>query len=57
MTILYSIPLIVSVSLVYSASRYEMPVVILTHAVKVAAWIVGLMGAIYGILAAVMLML
>jgi hypothetical protein len=57
MTILYSIPLIVSVSLVYSASRYESPSVILTHSVKVAAWIVGLMGVIYGILAAVTMML
>ncbi|MCA9102270.1 MAG: hypothetical protein R3C10_07410 [Pirellulales bacterium] len=52
MVILYSIPLIVAVSLVYSASRYEPPVVIATHAVKTAGWIVGLMGAIYLILAA-----
>jgi len=57
MTIIYAIPLIVSVSLVYSASRYEMPATILTHAVKVAAWIVCLMGVIYGVLAAVTMLL
>lgn len=57
MTILYSIPLIVAVSLVYSASRYEPPTVILTHAVKVGVWIVGLMGMIYAVLAAVTMML
>ena len=56
MTLLYSIPLIVSVSLVYAASRYEAPTAILTHALRMGALIVGLMGAIYAVLAAVTLL-
>ena len=39
----YTLPLIVSVSLVYAATRHEQLGPILRHALRTAAWIVGFM--------------
>ena len=39
-----------AVSLVYSATRHEASGPILTHAVRVAIWIVGFMGAVFVVL-------
>ncbi len=39
----YALPLIVAVSLVYSATRHERMGPILTHALRVGIWIVGFM--------------
>jgi hypothetical protein len=42
----YAIPLIVAVSLVYSATRHEWMGPILEHAVRFAIWIVGFMAIV-----------
>jgi len=42
----FSVPLLVAVSLVYSATRHECMGPILVHAVRFAAWIVGFMAII-----------
>lgn len=39
----YSLPLVAVVSLVYAATRHELMMPILLHAVRFAAWIVGFM--------------
>jgi len=39
----YALPLIVSISLVYSATRNEEMGPILAHALRFGAWVVGLM--------------
>jgi hypothetical protein len=46
----YLVPLIVSVSLVYGATRHEQMGPILDNAVRAAIWIVGFMGIIFAIL-------
>lgn len=46
----YSIPLIVSISLVYGATRHELMVPILQHAWRTARWILGFMFVIVAIL-------
>jgi hypothetical protein len=46
----YAVPLIVSVSLVYAATRHEQMRPILTHAVRVGAWIVGFMLLVFALL-------
>jgi hypothetical protein len=46
----YALPLIVSVSLVYAATRHEQMGPILGHAVRIGVWIAGFMGAILGVL-------
>jgi hypothetical protein len=46
----YSIPLIVTISLVYGATRHELMVPILHHAWRTARWIVGFMLVIVAIL-------
>ena len=46
----YTVPLIVAVSLVYSATRHEEMAPILTHAVRIGVWIVGFMAVIFVIL-------
>ena len=46
----YTVPLIVSVSLVYAATRHEETVPILTHSVRIAVWIVGFMAIIFAVL-------
>lgn len=47
----YSLPLIVSVSLVYSATRYELPEQIISGAIRMGLWIVGFMLVIFAVLA------
>lgn len=49
----YSIPLIVSVSLVYGATRHELWRPILYHAWHTALWMIVFMGVIFAILFAV----
>lgn len=46
----YMLPLVVSVSLVYAASRHESMQEIAVHSVRVATWIVGFMAVIFGVL-------
>jgi len=46
----FSLPLLVAVSLVYSATRHERMGPILVHAVRFAAWIVGFMAIILVVL-------
>ena len=43
----YALPLIVSISLVYGATRHELMRPILEHAVRFAGWIVGFMGVLF----------
>ncbi len=50
----YALPLIVSVSLVYAATRHEDVGAILSHALRAALWIVGFMVLVFGILNLVM---
>jgi hypothetical protein len=46
----YALPLIVSVSLVYGATRHEWMLPILHNALRAATWIVGFVGIIFAIL-------
>lgn len=46
----YALPLIIAVSLVYAATRHEEMVPILSHAGRLALWIVGFMVAIFALL-------
>ncbi len=46
----YALPLIVAVSLVYAATRHEQVGSILSHAFRVAIWIVGFMALVFGVL-------
>ena len=46
----YAVPLIIAVSLVYSATRHEEMAPIFTHAVRIGIWIVGFMAVIFVIL-------
>ncbi len=46
----YAVPLIITVSLVYSATRHEEMGPILDHSVRVGVWIVGFMAAIFAVL-------
>lgn len=46
----YILPLIVSVSLVYGATRHELPRPILYHAWHTAVWMVVFMGGIFAVL-------
>jgi cytochrome c oxidase assembly factor CtaG len=43
----YAVPIIVAVSLVYSATRHEQMRPILVHAGRVAVWIAGFMLAVF----------
>ncbi len=47
----YSVPLIVAISLVYSATRHEELAPILSHAVRLAIMIAGFMAVILVVLA------
>lgn len=47
----YALPLVVSVSLVYAATRHERMEEILRHAARVAIWIIGFMALIFVVLA------
>jgi len=46
----YALPLVIAVSLVYSATRHEQMGPILVHAVRVGIWIVGFMVVIFVVL-------
>lgn len=46
----YAIPLIVSISLVYAATRHEYMVPILAHALRFGLWICVFMAAVMGVL-------
>jgi Na+/alanine symporter len=46
----FAFPLIVTVSLVYSATRHEQMMPILTHALRIGVWIVGFMAVIFVLL-------
>lgn len=46
----YALPLLVSVSLVYGATRHELMGPILDHAWRSAVWIAGFMGIIFFLL-------
>jgi hypothetical protein len=49
----YSLPLIVAVSMVYSATRHEAMEAILAGAVRTGAWITGFMLVVFAILFAI----
>jgi len=49
----YALPLIVSISLVYGATRHELMGPILHNAFRAATWIMGFMATIFVILWAV----
>jgi hypothetical protein len=46
----YLLPLIASVSLVYGATRHELPDQILLQAYKSAVWMLSFMSIIFGVL-------
>ncbi len=46
----YLLPLIVSVSLVYGATRHELMVPILQNSLRAGIWISGFIAVIFGIL-------
>lgn len=50
-TMWYALPLIVVISLVYAATRHELPGPILAHAARLGAWITGFMAAVFLVLA------
>ncbi len=51
--LLYAIPLVVTVSLVYAATRHEAMPFILRHAARIGLWIAGFMSIIFAVLALV----
>ncbi len=48
--LLYYIPLIITISLVFGATRHEDTSLILRHSAHTARWITGSMGIIFGVL-------
>jgi hypothetical protein len=46
----YALPLIVSISLVYAATRHELVGPILYHAMRLGIWIAGFMGVVFAVL-------
>lgn len=52
-TMWYALPLVVAVSLVYAATRHEQIDLILEHALRIGAWIVGFMGVVLLVIAVV----
>lgn len=48
----YLLPLLVSVSLVYGATRHEEPGPILVHAYRSCVWMLSFMGSIFVVLLA-----
>jgi hypothetical protein len=46
----YALPLVIAVSLVYSATRHEDVGPILAHALRVGVWIIGFMAVIFAVL-------
>jgi len=48
--LLYYVPLIITVALVFGATRHENTQLILSHAWQTARWITGFMGIIFAVL-------
>lgn len=48
--LLYYVPLIITISLVFGATRHEDTSLIIKHSAHTARWITGFMGIIFGIL-------
>jgi Trk-type K+ transport system membrane component len=48
----FAVPIIVSVSLVYSATRHEQMASILNHAARFALWIIVFMAIVFAVLQA-----
>jgi len=46
----YALPLIVAISLVYAATRHELPKPIMIHAARLGVLIVGFMALVLGVL-------
>ncbi|NUQ60919.1 MAG: hypothetical protein HUU20_00415 [Pirellulales bacterium] len=46
----FAVPLIITVSLVYAATRHEFMGEILGHALRIGVWIVGFMAAVFAVL-------
>ncbi len=46
----YLMPLVVSISLVYAATRHELVDEIIKHAIRFGIWIVGFMGVVFGLI-------
>ncbi len=46
----YTLPLVVTVSLVYAATRHEWLGPILSHALRIGIWILGFMAVIFVVL-------
>jgi len=46
----YALPLVIAVSLVYSATRHEQMGPILGHAFRIGVWIVGFMAVVFAVL-------
>ncbi len=46
----FAVPLILSVSLVYAATRHEPMREVLSHAFRIGVWIVGFMAAVFVVL-------
>lgn len=49
-TLWYALPLVVSVSLVCAATRHELMIPILQHALRFGGWVVAFMAVFMGIL-------
>ena len=43
----YSVPLVIVISLVYAATRHELMVPILEHALRFGLWILGFMAIVF----------
>lgn len=48
--LLYFVPLLVAIALVFGATRHEDMTLIMKHAFHTARWIVGFMAIIFGVL-------
>ena len=46
----FALPLVIAVSLVYSATRHESMAPILRHAMRIGTWIVGFMVVVFVVL-------
>lgn len=53
----YALPLIVSLSLVYAATRHERMEPILIHALRIGVWIIGFMAIVFAVLFLILLCL
>lgn len=51
----YSLPLIISVSLVYGATRHELLAPILDHSLRTAFWMLTFIGSVFVVLLAITL--